>query len=46
MENGEVTAFMALDLSAVFDTVDHEILVRVLQTRFGIAGTCLDWFDT
>ena len=41
MENGEVTALMALDLSAAFDTVDHEILLKVLQKRFGIDGTCL-----
>ena len=40
MENGEVTALMALDLSTAFNTVDHEILLRVLQNRFGIERTC------
>ena len=46
MENGEVTALMSLDLSAAFDTVDHEIILRVLQRRVGIEGSCLDWFNT
>ena len=45
MENGEVTALMALDLSAAFNTVDHKILLRVPQKRFGIEGTCLEWFN-
>ena len=34
-----------LDLSAVFDTVDHVILLDVLQKRFGIEGVALSWFD-
>ena len=46
MENGEVTAAMALDLPVAFDTVDHEILLRVLQKRSVIEGTCLEWFNT
>ena len=46
MENGEVTALMAQDLLAAFDTVDHKILLRVLQKRYGIEGTCLEWFNT
>ena len=39
MENGEVTALMALHLLVALNTVDHEILLRVLQKRFGIEGT-------
>ena len=46
MENDEVIALMALDLLGAFKTVDHEILLRVLQKRFGIEGTCLEWFNT
>ena len=46
MENGKVTSLMALDLLVAFDTVDHEILLRVLQRRYGKEETCLDWFNT
>ena len=42
MENGEVTVLMALDLLVSFNTVDHDILLRVMQRRFSIEGTCLD----
>jgi hypothetical protein len=32
-----------LDLSAAFDTVDHEILLDRLANRFGISGNALAW---
>ena len=46
MERQEVTALTALDLSAVFDTVDHEILIEVLEHQFGITNLALSWFKT
>ena len=33
-----------LDLSAAFDTVDHDVLLDVLQKRFGVECCALDWF--
>ena len=33
-----------LDLSATFDTVDHDILLKRLDSRFSICGTARDWF--
>jgi len=34
---------IGLDLSASFDTVDHEILLERLQTEFGVEGMPLTW---
>ena len=37
---------MLLDLSAAFDTVDHRILTEVLERRFAVEGTALEWFES
>ena len=31
-----------LDLSAAFDTMDHDILIRRFENSFGVAETALD----
>ena len=35
-----------IDLSAAVDMVDHQILLQVLQSRFGVSGSALAWFDS
>ena len=46
VDRGDFAALVLLDLSAAFDTVDHDILLRRLQTSFGIDGVALDWFQS
>jgi Reverse transcriptase (RNA-dependent DNA polymerase) len=41
-DHGEVSALCLLDLSAAFDSVDHELLLSRLQSRFGVVGTALN----
>ena len=43
VDQGHVGALMLLDLSAAFDTVDHQILIEVLRRRFGVSEKALDW---
>ena len=35
-----------IDLSAAFDTLDHDILLQRFRNQFGIAGTPLQWFSS
>jgi len=45
IDNGSVAALVLLDLSAAVDTVDHEILLRRLES-FGIGGCNIRWFKS
>ena len=42
-DKGEVTCLLLLDYSAAFDTVDHNILLTILEESFGITGSVLAW---
>ena len=44
-ENKQVTALVMMDLSAVFDTVDHELLLEILHHRYSISDNALKWYD-
>ena len=44
IDGGDLTALTLLDLSAAFDTVGHQILLRRLKTSFGLGGSVLNWF--
>jgi len=46
IDTGHVTALVQLDLSAAFDTVDHELLIEVMKKRFAIGGVTLNWFTS
>ena len=39
-------ALVLLDLSAAFDTIDHDILSQRLETKYGITGKALGWFNS
>ena len=41
-----ISSLCAIDLSAAFDTVDHDILLDVMETDFGIKDTALKWIET
>ena len=42
-DSRQVTLLGLLDLSAAFDTVDHDILLVRLETSFAIGGSVLTW---
>ena len=45
MEKQEVTAMTILDLSAAFDTVNHDLLLEDLNKRFGVKRRALKWYE-
>ena len=45
-KKGEVTFLGMLDMSAAFDTVNHDILLKRLHMSFGICGAALSWISS
>ena len=46
MDSGDVTLLALLDVSAAFDSVDHDILLERLRRSFGVLGTALSWLES
>ena len=45
-DNGNISIVTFFDLSAAFDTIDHNILLRCIEHAFGIHSTALQWFSS
>ena len=46
MERKEVTAVIVLDMSAAFDTEDHDLLLDILHNKYSITDTALQWYES
>jgi hypothetical protein len=44
VDRGDLGVLILLDLTAAFDTVDHDILLQRLQRTFGVGGIAHRWF--
>ena len=45
MENREILAVIACDLSTAFETVNLEVLLTTFKNYYGISGLVLDWIE-
>ena len=46
MEQQQATILVIMDLSAAFDMLHHDILLSVLNKRFGFQGSILNWVES
>lgn len=46
IDSGSSAILILLDLSAAFDTIDHDILLNRLQCVVGVQGQALQWFTS
>ncbi len=45
MEQHQLTPLVAIDLSAAFDTVKHDLLLEIMEKCFGVCGTARQWMS-
>jgi len=46
IDNKKCVLLVLLDLSAAFDTIDHETLISRLENRYGVTGDARSWFES
>ena len=46
VDKKEVMCLVMLDLSATFDTISHELVLKRLKYRFGITDLVLLWIES
>ena len=46
LDKGRCTLLVTLDISAAFDTVDHQTLLKRYSQYFGLSGTVLSWMES
>ena len=46
VDNSHATMLVSLDLSAAFDTVNHDKLLNRLADEYGFSGCILSWFES
>ena len=44
VDQGKPVILVPLDLSAAFNTVDHNVSFSKLKNMFGLSGKVLEWF--
>src|SRR5664279_4460440 len=44
VDGGDLAVLTLLDLSAAFDTVNHDTLLRRLRISYGLHSSCHSWF--
>ena len=46
MEDQNITAVLGINLSAAFDTMDHDIFLQVLKNQHSMDGKVLEWYGS
>ena len=46
LDKGCIVALVLIDVSAAFDTVNHQSLLNRLQKQFGLGGVALKWMES